>query len=231
MPHNDDVASLMRDRAGEASSLIWRLMRRGEGQSPAAATVARGQGAASPLLPGPQSSSVDQYSEKLDAENFAPRCAKTNVTSVAFLAWVWAQRNKSCALNHWEISEPHIDAGLDQPREEGNNLGHDQRDLTRREPVFCPALGGSERLPLSISVNSATMRQLSHPSLRATVSWRSRHPPQSRRSEQNAPIRAMIIDDIHKALNEGRVGHAAEQFVALRHFLEQHLERAGLVVE
>jgi hypothetical protein len=45
-------------------------------------------------------------------------------------------------------------------------------------------------------------------------------------------IRTMIIDDIHKALDEGRVGHAAELFMALRHFLEQHPEgRAGLVVE
>jgi hypothetical protein len=33
-------------------------------------------------------------------------------------------------------------------------------------------------------------------------------------------IRTMIIDDIHKALDEGRVGHAAELFMALRHFLE-----------
>ena len=42
-------------------------------------------------------------------------------------------------------------------------------------------------------------------------------------------IRTMIIDDIHKVLDEGRVGHAAELFMALRHFLEQHPEgRAGL---
>jgi hypothetical protein len=33
-------------------------------------------------------------------------------------------------------------------------------------------------------------------------------------------IRAMIIADIHKALGEGRVRHAAELFMALRHFLE-----------
>ena len=45
-------------------------------------------------------------------------------------------------------------------------------------------------------------------------------------------IRTMIIDDIHKALDDGRVGHAAELFMALRHFLEQHPEgRAGLAVE
>jgi hypothetical protein len=45
-------------------------------------------------------------------------------------------------------------------------------------------------------------------------------------------IRTMIIDDIHKALDEGRVGHAAELFMALRNFLEQHPEgRAGLAVE
>ena len=35
-------------------------------------------------------------------------------------------------------------------------------------------------------------------------------------------IRAMIIDDMHKALDEHRIRHAAELFMALRHFLEQH---------
>ena len=35
-------------------------------------------------------------------------------------------------------------------------------------------------------------------------------------------IRTMIIDDIHTALDQGRVRHAAELFMALRHFLEQH---------
>jgi hypothetical protein len=45
-------------------------------------------------------------------------------------------------------------------------------------------------------------------------------------------IRTMIIDDIHKALDEGRVRHAAELFMALRHFLEHHPEgRAGLAAE
>jgi hypothetical protein len=45
-------------------------------------------------------------------------------------------------------------------------------------------------------------------------------------------IRTMIIDDIHKALDEGRVRHAAELFMALRHFLEHHPEgRAGLAPE
>jgi hypothetical protein len=45
-------------------------------------------------------------------------------------------------------------------------------------------------------------------------------------------IRTMITDDIHKALDEGRVRHAAELFMALRHFLEQHPEgRAGLAKE
>jgi hypothetical protein len=29
------------------------------------------------------------------------------------------------------------------------------------------------------------------------------------------------MDEIHKALDEGRVGHAAELFMALRHYLEQ----------
>jgi hypothetical protein len=42
-------------------------------------------------------------------------------------------------------------------------------------------------------------------------------------------IRAMIIDDIHKALEVGRVRHAQELFMALRHFLDQHPEaRAGV---
>jgi hypothetical protein len=45
-------------------------------------------------------------------------------------------------------------------------------------------------------------------------------------------IRTMIIDDIHKALDEGRVRHAAELFMALRHFLEHHPEgRTGLAPE
>ena len=45
-------------------------------------------------------------------------------------------------------------------------------------------------------------------------------------------VRTMIIDDIHKALDEGRVRHAAELFMALRHFLEHHPEgRAGLTAE
>jgi hypothetical protein len=47
-----------------------------------------------------------------------------------------------------------------------------------------------------------------------------------------ATIRTMIIDDIHKALDEGRVKHAAELFMALRHLLEQNPEaRTGLAVE
>jgi hypothetical protein len=42
-------------------------------------------------------------------------------------------------------------------------------------------------------------------------------------------IRCMIVDDIHNALDDGRVQHAAELFMALRHFLDQHPEaRAGL---
>jgi hypothetical protein len=45
-------------------------------------------------------------------------------------------------------------------------------------------------------------------------------------------IRAMIVDDIHKALDEGRIRHAAELFMALRHFLERHPEgRVGLARE
>jgi hypothetical protein len=35
-------------------------------------------------------------------------------------------------------------------------------------------------------------------------------------------IRTMIIDDIHAALDQGRVKHAAELFSALRHFLNEH---------
>ena len=37
-------------------------------------------------------------------------------------------------------------------------------------------------------------------------------------------IRTMIIEDIHKALDNGRVAHAAELFGALQHFLRHHLE-------
>jgi hypothetical protein len=42
----------------------------------------------------------------------------------------------------------------------------------------------------------------------------------------------MITDDIHKALDEGRIRHAAELFMALRHFLEQNADaRIGLAAE
>jgi len=42
-------------------------------------------------------------------------------------------------------------------------------------------------------------------------------------------IRGMIIDDIRKALDDGRIKHAAELFMALRHFLSEHPEaQAGL---
>jgi predicted restriction endonuclease len=42
-------------------------------------------------------------------------------------------------------------------------------------------------------------------------------------------IRTMIIDDIHAALNAGRVKHAQELLLALRHFRDQHPEaRAGV---
>jgi hypothetical protein len=37
-------------------------------------------------------------------------------------------------------------------------------------------------------------------------------------------IRTMIVDDIKQALDEGRVDHAAELFMALRHFLSEHPE-------
>lgn len=44
-------------------------------------------------------------------------------------------------------------------------------------------------------------------------------------------IRTMIVEDIHKALDAGRVQHAAELFAALRHFLAEHPQaRQGLVV-
>jgi hypothetical protein len=45
-------------------------------------------------------------------------------------------------------------------------------------------------------------------------------------------IRTMMIEDIHKALDDGRVRHAAELFMALRHFLEQHpAARVGLAAD
>jgi hypothetical protein len=45
-------------------------------------------------------------------------------------------------------------------------------------------------------------------------------------------IRTMIIDDIHEALDQGRIRHAAGLFMALRHFLEQHPDaRAGWTTE
>ena len=43
-------------------------------------------------------------------------------------------------------------------------------------------------------------------------------------------IREMIVDDIHKALDDGRVRHAAELFGALRHFMDAHAEaRQGVL--
>ncbi len=45
-------------------------------------------------------------------------------------------------------------------------------------------------------------------------------------------IRTMIIDDIRKALDAGRVKHAAELFGALQHFLQQYpAAREGLAAE
>jgi hypothetical protein len=42
----------------------------------------------------------------------------------------------------------------------------------------------------------------------------------------------MIIDDIHKALDDGRVKHAAELFEALQHFLRDHPDgRVGLAAD
>ena len=37
-------------------------------------------------------------------------------------------------------------------------------------------------------------------------------------------ILTMIVEDIHKALDAKHIRHAAELFMALRHFLEQHPE-------
>jgi hypothetical protein len=37
-------------------------------------------------------------------------------------------------------------------------------------------------------------------------------------------IRMMIVEDIHKALDAGHIRHAAELFMALRHFFKQHPE-------
>ena len=39
-------------------------------------------------------------------------------------------------------------------------------------------------------------------------------------------IRTMIIEDIHQALDQGRVKHAAELIAVLRHFLQHHPEAA-----
>jgi len=45
-------------------------------------------------------------------------------------------------------------------------------------------------------------------------------------------IRTMIIEDIHKALDAGRVEHAGELFSALRHFLHEYPQaRAHLAVD
>jgi hypothetical protein len=42
-------------------------------------------------------------------------------------------------------------------------------------------------------------------------------------------IRTMIVEDIHKALDDGKVKHAQELFMALRHFLNEHPEaQAGM---
>src|SRR5450759_49786 len=40
-------------------------------------------------------------------------------------------------------------------------------------------------------------------------------------------IREMIVDDIHQALDAGHVRHAAELFMALPHFLDQHPKRVS----
>ena len=35
-------------------------------------------------------------------------------------------------------------------------------------------------------------------------------------------VRQMIVDDIQGALDDGRISHASELFMALRHFIEHH---------
>ena len=42
-------------------------------------------------------------------------------------------------------------------------------------------------------------------------------------------IRTMIIDDIHEALDTGRINHAQELFMALRHFLASIPKRAPVL--
>ena len=43
-------------------------------------------------------------------------------------------------------------------------------------------------------------------------------------------IRRMIVEDIHKALDEQRIVHAATLFSALRHYLSTHADaRSGMV--
>jgi hypothetical protein len=45
-------------------------------------------------------------------------------------------------------------------------------------------------------------------------------------------IRTMIIEDIHKALDQGQVKHAAELVAVLRHFLHEHPDAAvGIEVD
>lgn len=39
-------------------------------------------------------------------------------------------------------------------------------------------------------------------------------------------IRAMLVDDIRKALDQNRLRHATELFMALRHFVNNHPEAA-----
>lgn len=44
-------------------------------------------------------------------------------------------------------------------------------------------------------------------------------------------IRTMIIEDIHKALDAGRIEHAGELFSALRHFLHEYPQAAEHLVK
>ena len=47
-----------------------------------------------------------------------------------------------------------------------------------------------------------------------------------RRAGGPAEIRRMIVEDIRDAVQDGRLGHAQELLMALRHFLDQHPEAA-----
>ena len=59
-----------------------------------------------------------------------------HIESSSATAAICCRRNLGSAFDHWEISKPHINAGLKQARQESDragktiDLGHDQRRLT-----------------------------------------------------------------------------------------------------